>query len=59
MVVVINAADRSVEVCLPADALSTTREMPDTMWGIEGGLTRTEEGWKIVLPGVSAGICQI
>ena len=59
MVVVINPADRSMEVGLPADALSATQEVPDTIWGVEGGLTRTEEGWKIVLPGVSAGIYQI
>jgi maltose alpha-D-glucosyltransferase/alpha-amylase len=59
MVVVINPADRPTEVCLPADALSRTREVPDTVWGTEGGLTRMEEGWRIALPGVSAGIYQI
>jgi len=59
MVVVINPADRSVEVSLPADVLFTTQELPDTVWGVEDGLTRTEDGWKIALPGVSAGIYQV
>ena len=59
IVVAINPADRAVEVTLPADALSATKGVPVTIWGIEGGLTRTEEGWRIVLPGVGAGIYQI
>ena len=59
IVIVINPADRAVDVSLPADALSATQEAPVTIWGIEGGLTRTEEEWKIVLPGVSAGIYRI
>ncbi|MBN1580235.1 MAG: glycosylase [Anaerolineae bacterium] len=59
MVVAINPADRAVQVDLLADALSPTQEAPVTMWGVEDGLTRTEEGWQIVLPGVSAGIYQI
>jgi glycosidase len=59
IVVAINPADRPVEVDLPADALSTTQEAPETIWGVEGGLMRTNEGWQIALPGVGAGIYQI
>jgi len=59
IVVAINPADHPVEVGLPAGALSAKHEVPDTIWGIEGGLTRSDEGWQITLPGVSAGIYQI
>ena len=38
---------------LPVDAAACT------LWGVEGGLARTAEGWEIALPGVSAGIYQI
>ncbi len=56
IVVVINPADRPVQVRLPADALPPAKMAPDTLWGVEGGLERTAEGWTISLPGVSAGI---
>lgn len=59
IVVAINPADRAVDVSLPTDVLPATQEVSDTIWGSEDGLTRTEDGWKIVLPGVSAGIYQI
>jgi glycosidase len=57
MLVAINPADRPVEVDLPADALPAGQ--PCTVWGQEGGLSRTANGWKITLPGVSAGVYQI
>ena len=59
VVVAINPADRPVEVDLPVDALSAIRELPETIWGVEGGLTRSDEGWQIALPGVSGGIYRI
>jgi len=59
IVVAINPADRPVEVDLPVDALSAIRELPETIWGVEGGLTRSDEGWQIALPGVSGGIYRI
>jgi maltose alpha-D-glucosyltransferase/alpha-amylase len=59
IVVVINPADRAEEISLPADALPDGAEAPETLWGVEGGLTRTSEGWQITLPGVSAGVYRI
>ncbi|MFN2156089.1 MAG: hypothetical protein ACK2UX_12705, partial [Anaerolineae bacterium] len=59
IVVAINPADRPVEAGLPGDALAATRELPETIWGVEGGLARTDGGWQIALPGVSAGIYRI
>jgi maltose alpha-D-glucosyltransferase/alpha-amylase len=59
IVVVINPADRAEEISLPADALPDGAEAPETLWGVEGGLTRTPEGWQITLPGVSAGVYRI
>lgn len=59
IVVVINPADRPVEVNLPVDALPAGLDTPSTAWGEPGGLTRTADGWKINLPGVSGGIYRL
>lgn len=56
MVVAINPAGHPVEVSLPDDVLPAGAAAPGTIWGVEGGLARTAEGWRIALPGVSAGI---
>ena len=59
ILVVVNPADRAVEVDLPADALPASQKVPEVLWGAVNGLTRLSDGWKIVLPGVSAGIYKI
>jgi glycosidase len=59
IVVAINPAAGPVEVALPAEVLAATQDTPETLWGVEGGLVCTKEGWQITLPGVSAGIYQI
>ncbi len=59
VVVVLNPADRPVEVHLPAEALPAGSSSPTLLWGMEGGFTRTAQGWKITLPGVSGGIYQV
>lgn len=59
IVVVLNPADHSVEVDLPAEALPAGSKTPVLLWGTEGGFTRTPQGWKISLPGVSGGIYQV
>ncbi len=59
VVVVINPANRPVELELSADRLSAGLPAPQTLWGHVDGLRRTPQGWKISLPGVSAGIYQI
>lgn len=59
VLVVVNPAGRPVEVDLPAGALPAVLENPLTLWGVEGGLARTESGWKIALPAVSSGVYQI
>ncbi len=59
VVVAINPADRPVEVRLPANALPAAQDAPSTLWGVEGGLICTAEGWEIALPGVSAGIYKL
>lgn len=57
VLVALNPADRAVEVSLPADALPSGT--PTTLWGTDGALTRTGDGWKLALPGVSGGFYQI
>lgn len=59
VLVVVNPADRAVEVDLPAEALTSSLEMPKVLWGGEGGLRRTAAGWKITLPAVQAGVYQL
>jgi maltose alpha-D-glucosyltransferase/alpha-amylase len=59
VVVALNPADRLVDVDLPADALPAGSGSPSLLWGIEGGFTRTAQGWRIRLPGVSGGIYQV
>jgi len=59
ILVVVNPADRPVELELPADVLTATLETPRALWGVSDGLTRTAGGWRITLPGVSAGIYQV
>lgn len=54
VVVALNPADRPVDVSLPADAIAG--KTLTSLWGVDGGLTRTDEGWKISLPGVSGGM---
>lgn len=56
IVVVLNPADRPVEVDLPGGALPAGSNAPKLLWGAEGGFTRLPQGWKIALPGVSGGI---
>jgi len=56
ILVVINPADRAVEVDVPADAVPAGLAVKQTLWGEENGLARSGDGWKISLPGVSAGI---
>ena len=56
ILVVINPADRAVEVDVPADAVPAGLAVKQTLWGVENGLARSGDGWKISLPGVSAGI---
>lgn len=59
VLVVVNPADRPVEVNLPTDALPANLSEPLTLWGIEGGLNHVKTGWQISLPGVSSGVYQI
>jgi maltose alpha-D-glucosyltransferase/alpha-amylase len=59
ILVVLNPANHPVEVDLSAEALPASLAAPLCLWGIAGGLTRSPAGWKIALPGVSAGIYQI
>jgi glycosidase len=59
VLVVVNPAGRPVEVDLPLGALPGANETPTTLWGVEGGLVCTPDGWKICLPSVSAGIYKI
>jgi maltose alpha-D-glucosyltransferase/alpha-amylase len=59
MAVAINPADRPVDVSLPVEALPAGPEAPRTVWGVTGGLARTAQGWRMALPGVSAGIYQV
>jgi glycosidase len=59
ILVVINPAARAVEVELPAGALPGGLQNPGVLWGVADGLSRTPGGWKISLPGVSAGVYQI
>jgi len=59
IVVALNPSDRAVEVVLSAANLEATRPATATLWGPENGLTRTEQGWRVTLPPVSAGIYQI
>lgn len=59
IVVVVNPANRPVALELATEELSGTLETPRDLWGVEGGLARTPEGWKIALPGVSSGVYQI
>lgn len=59
MVIVVNPAGHAVEVSLPADGPLQGFDAASTVWGIEGGLIRTSEGWKISLPGASGGIYQM
>ena len=59
ILVVVNPADRAVEIDLTADVLPPSPAYPEVLWGVANGLTRHSEGWKIALPGVSAGIYKI
>ncbi len=59
VVVVLNPADRPVEVDLDVEALPSDLKTAATLWGEPGGLTRTADGWKVCLPGVSAGIYRL
>lgn len=59
IVVVINPADRPVEVDLPDDALPSGSHSIQTLWGEADGFARSQNGWKITLAGVSAGIYRI
>ncbi len=59
IVVVLNPANRPVEVSLPADALPAGLDTPSIVWGEPGGLIRTADGWKIDLPGASGGIYRL
>lgn len=59
IVVAVNPAGRAVEVDLPADALETDAGSIQALWGPQEGLQRTESGWKVTLPGVSAGVYKV
>ncbi len=59
ILVVVNPAGRPVGVDLPASAIPANLSDPRTLWGVDGGLKHTLTGWKISLPGVSAGIYQV
>jgi glycosidase len=56
LLVAINPSGRAVEVMLPAEV--STRE-PQKLYGLEAPFTRTPEGWKLSLPGVSGGIYRV
>ena len=56
ILVVANPADRAAEVELSVEVLPASQELPEVLWGVVFGLTRHSGSWKIVLPGVSAGI---
>jgi maltose alpha-D-glucosyltransferase/alpha-amylase len=59
VLVVLNPADHMVEVTLTEDSIPTGLKTVASLWGIEAGLTQTDEGWQIALPGVSGGIYQL
>jgi len=59
LVVVVNPANRPVEVDLPPDALPASFVNPKVLWGVPDGLRRRPSAWKIALPGVSSGVYQI
>jgi glycosidase len=59
ILVVINPANRPVDVDLPVETLPASLAIPRVLWGVEDGLTRMTAGWKITLPGVSCGVYQI
>lgn len=59
VLVVVNPADRPVELALPIDALPASMNLPKLLWGVPGGVSRTSAGWNISLPGVCAGVYQI
>jgi glycosidase len=57
VLVVVNPADRAVEVTLRADQLASAA--PRLLWGAQNSLTRTAAGWNLSLPPVSAAIYQL
>lgn len=59
IVVVLNPSSRPVEVLLSGERLAAGGTPPQTLWGHVDGLQLTPQGWRISLPGVSAGIYQI
>ena len=59
VLVVVNPADRQVEVTLTASQLAASLPTSETLWGVENGLQRSPDGWRITLPPVSAGIYRV
>jgi len=59
ILVAVNPAGHPVEVDLPAEALTGSLDAPKVLWGVEEGLKRTPQGWKISLPAVRTGVYQL
>jgi maltose alpha-D-glucosyltransferase/alpha-amylase len=57
VVVAVNPAARPVDICFPAfDGASGT---VTTLYGVENGLMHEDGGWRVRLPGISAGVYQV
>ncbi len=59
ILVAVNPSDHPVEVDIPGERLASGLEEPVRLWGVENGLRRTEQGWKLSLPAVRTGVYQI
>jgi maltose alpha-D-glucosyltransferase/alpha-amylase len=57
IVVAVNPSNRPVEVEFPAidGATGTVTDL----FGVSGGLSKTDHGWKVTLPAISAGVWKI
>jgi maltose alpha-D-glucosyltransferase/alpha-amylase len=55
LLVAVNPAAQPAEVTLPAGTFTGD---PKTLYGTESPFTRTADGWRLCLPGISGGIYQ-
>jgi glycosidase len=57
VIVAVNPSEREVAVTLPPVAGASGNV--EALYGYQGGLTITKEGWKVDLPAISAGVYKV